>query len=175
MELKTLIKERRSIRSFIETSICDEEIVEIIKMSQLAPSWKNTQSSRFYIANSEASRDAVKECLAPFNQKSSENASYIVATYKKGVSGLLSPNEPSNEADDWAIYDLGLNNAYLVLSAKNLGYDSLIMGIRDCAKLREVLNVPEDEVILPVIAIGKRNGEALFRERKPVEEVINFK
>lgn len=175
MELDTLIKERRSIRLFEESSITDEELITIIKASQLAPSWKNSQSSRFYVANRMESIEAVKECLALFNQKSSNNTSYIVATYKKGVSGLLSPGEPSPEADDWAIYDLGLNNAYLVLKAKDMGYDSLIMGIRDAAKLREVLNIPDDEVILPVIAIGKRKGEALFRERFETEEVVTFK
>ncbi len=81
----------------------------------------------------------------------------------------------SSEGDYWGAYDLGLNNSYLVLKAKELGYDTLIMGLRDTDALRKVFDIPEDEMILPVIALGKREGSALYKERKNVEEVLTIK
>ena len=52
MEFKTLIKERRSVRKYQEgTSISREVLDEILKDSQLAASWKNCQTARYYIAD----------------------------------------------------------------------------------------------------------------------------
>ncbi|MDO4199105.1 MAG: nitroreductase family protein [Erysipelotrichaceae bacterium] len=171
MEFSTLIKERRSIRKYQEADISNDDIMEIIKASQLSPSWKNSQTARFYVANTAESKAKVKECLPSFNQNSSDKASYIICTFKKGLSGLLSPDNMSEEKDCWGAYDLGLNNAYLILKAKELGYDTLIMGIRDCEGLKKIFDIPEDEMILPVIAIGKKEGEAVFKERKNTEDI----
>ena len=38
-------------------------------------------------------------------------------------------------------YDLGLQNENLILKAKELGYGTLIMGLRAGDKLREILSI----------------------------------
>jgi nitroreductase len=55
-----------------------------------------------------------------------------------------------------------------------MGYDSLIMGLRDAAALRRLLDIPEDEQIMSVIAIGKREKEPGVRPRKELEEVAKI-
>ena len=175
MELNQLFKERRSVRRYKDVAIPSKDIAEIVKASQQAPSWKNMQSARFYAANTPESKAAVMACLPDFNQNNSRNASYIVTTFKKGLSGRKTPTEMSPEGDYWGAYDLGLNNSYLVLKAKELGYDTLIMGLRDTDALRKVFDIPEDEMILPVIALGVREGSTLYRERNSVEQVLTIK
>ena len=49
------------------------------------------------------------------------------------------------------------------------------MGLRDEAKLREIFSIPDDEIMLPVIAIGKRNGDLVVKLRKDLSEVLNIK
>ena len=44
----------------------------------------------------------------------------------------------------------------LILKAKDLGLDTLVMGIRDSEKIREALNIPENEEIVSVISVGYR-------------------
>ena len=70
---------------------------------------------------------------------------------------------------------MGLQNSYLILKAKELGYDTLIMGLRDEAKLRQIFSIPDDEIMLPVIAIGKADGELVNRPRKTLTEVLKIK
>ena len=97
-----------------------------------------------------------QKCLPEFNQKNAEGAALVVATFVKGCVGFdrLS-GEPVNECGNgWGYYDLGLQNENFVLKAKELGLDTLIMGIRDGEAIRNFLDVPENEQVVSVIAVG---------------------
>lgn len=175
MEFKTLIQERRSVRAYGETQIPHEDLAAIAKAAQMAPSWKNWQASRTYIVETPEKLEELRENGLPaFNQKSSRNAVLIVTTFVKGLVGFMD-GVPNNElGDKWGAYDLGLHDAYLVLAAKDAGYDTLIMGIRDADYIRGYLEIPSEEEIVSVIAIGKREGEPAFRPRKEPDEVIRW-
>ena len=112
--------------------------------------------------------------LPPFNQNSSAKAALIVTTYVKDNVGF-NDGTPVNEiGNGWGAYDLGLHDAYLILAAKNAGYDTLIMGIRDGDAIRARLGIPENEEIMSVIAIGKAAEEPAPRPRKELDEVVKF-
>ena len=176
MEFNELIKVRRSVRDFKEDKVLEEDIKAIIEDTLLAPSWKNSETGRYYVALSTEAINEVFESLPDFNKHSSKNAAYIIATYKKGLSGFGQPGQQADElGESWGAYDLGLQNAYLVLKAKELGYDTLIMGLKDNEKLKAYFNIPDDEIIMPVIAIGKQNSEPRLNPRKQVEEVLKIK
>lgn len=83
---------------------------------------------------------------------------------------------PVNEAGDgWGYYDLGLQNENLLLKAAELGLDTLVMGIRDGEALRELLNIPDSENVVSVIAVGYRGQEPPERpKRKELEVVAKF-
>lgn len=167
MEFSKLVDERRSCRNFIDEAVKKSDIEEIIKCALMAPSWKNSETGRYYVAIEKDTIQKVYDCLPDFNQKSSKNAAYIIATFKKGISG--------SGNDDWGCYDLGLQNSYLILKARELGYDTLIMGLRDEDKLRNIFNIPDDEIMLPIIAIGKRKEELRLNPRKDLTEVLKIK
>lgn len=177
MEFKELLEKRRSVRSYKKTEIKKEDILDIINAALLAPSWKNSETGRYYVALSEEAIKEIYESLPLFNKNSSKNAAYIVATYKKGVSGsTIAPNVFADDLKDaWGAYDLGLQNAYLILKASELGYDTLIMGLRDEKRIRDYFKIPDDEIMMPVIAIGKRDKEPKTPVRKNSEEVLKIK
>lgn len=174
MDFKKLIQARRSVRKYSEPAT-DWEIKDILKAAQQAPSWKNMQASRCYVVESEEMLEPFRERVLPgFNQKSSAKAALIVTTFVRDQVGFDN-GEPVNEVGNgWGAYDLGLHDAYLVLAAANAGYDTLIMGIRDAAAIREKLAVPENEEIMSVIAVGKGAAEPARRPRKALEEVVKF-
>jgi len=176
MEFKELIKARRSVRGYAEGSApSDDELRQMIADAQLAPTWKNSQTARYYVANTPEKIEAVRKALPEFNQNSSENAALVVTTYVKNTSGFEASGDPTNElGNKWGAYDLGLANAYFVLAAKEIGYDTLIMGIRDAATLREIWNIPKNEQITAVIAVGKAKREAVLGARKALDEIATF-
>ena len=175
MELNELMKIRRSCRSYSEAKVCEEDIKEMIKAAQQAPSWKNSQTGRYYVALSDEAIENVFNSLPGFNQNSSKNAAYIVTSFVPKISGGTGEGKMSEEGDIWGGYDLGLQNAYMLLKASELGYDTLIMGLRDVSSLRKYFNIPEDEIVMAVIAIGKRNGDINMRPRKELDEILKIK
>ena len=66
-------------------------------------------------------------------------------------------------------------NHLLVLKAKEMGYDSLIMGLRDDNMIRKDFAIPDDYIIMPIIALGKAEGPQLNLRRKELDEVIKIK
>jgi len=174
MEFRELIQARRSIRAYDE-AIDHETLAQILREAQQAPSWKNQQTSRCYAVETPETLEAFRDAVLPsFNRNSSAKAALIVTTYVKDVVGF-NDGAPVNEiGNGWGAYDLGLHDAYLILAAKNAGYDTLIMGIRDADAIREKLNIPANEEIMSVIAVGKRNADVPARPRKPFEEVVKF-
>ncbi len=175
MEFEELILARRSVRGY-ESAVGHDDLVRILKAAQQAPSWKNQQTSRCYVAETPAFLEDLRATALPsFNQNSSAHAVLIVTTYVKDVVGFGDGGIPVNEiGNGWGAYDLGLHDAYLVLAAKDAGYDTLIMGIRDAGVLRKKMNIPDNEEIMSVIAVGKRRVDPSMRPRKELSEVVKF-
>lgn len=174
MEFKELIEARRSVQKYVASEISETEIEEIVGEALNAPSWKNTEVTRYYAAiGAEAKRRLWEEALPSFNVTSTANAAALVAvTFRKGESGYLGKAAANELGEMWGAYDCGLASAYFVLAAKNRGWDSLILGIRDAAKVKTLLGIPDEEVVTAVIALGKAAGTAAKPPRKPVGEVV---
>ena len=178
MEFSTLIESRRSIRDYKkESAISKEDVIAMIYAAQQAPSWKNSQTGRYYAVISEKGIEDLRiNCLPGFNFERTQNAlAYIVVAFKKGISGF----GPGGDAVDsigngWGAYDLGLQNENLILKARELGYDTLIMGLKNNDMLRKTLQIPDDEEIMSVIAVGKRNVDPEKPMRKDISEILKF-
>ncbi len=178
MEFSKLLEERRSIRAFAkDTKISNEDIGLIIYAAQQAPSWKNSQTGRYYaVISSDMVEKFRKNCLPSFNAERTENAAGVIVTsFKRGVSGFVPNGEQADSnGDAWGAYDLGLQNQNLILKARELGYDTLIMGLKDEEKIRELLNIPTDENIMSVIAIGKREVTPEKPVRKAIADILKI-
>lgn len=176
MEFSTLIKERRSVRAYREAEITHEELLGIVKDATMAPSWKNMQASRCYVVESPEKVAAFREGALPgYNQNSTERASaYIVTTFVRDTVGFADGKPQTELGNGWGTYDLGLHDAYLVLAARNAGFDTLIMGLRNVDFIRETLSIPKEEMIVSVIALGKRALDPPLRPRKELEETVKF-
>lgn len=178
MEFQTLAESRRSVREFVEgAQVSTADLETMVKTAQEAPSWKNSQTARYYVVNSSAKVESVaKNCLPEFNQNSTKNAgAYVVTCFEKNRAGFDREGNPDNEiGNEWGAYDLGLSNMLLCLKAKELGYDTLIMGLRDNVALRAELDIPESQEVVAVIAVGKGAVSPNRPPRKELDHVAKF-
>lgn len=172
---KEVLTTRRSVRDYDATkTISEAEVRELLTAVQEAPSWANYQSSRYYVALSPEKLAAAKEAVG-FNKKNVEGAPVlIVSTFVKKQSGFHGDTAIDKVGDGWGCYDNGVSNAYLVLQARAMGFDTLIMGMREPEKLREIFGIPESEEVMAVISLGYRASEPNRPERKNLDEVIKI-
>jgi nitroreductase len=173
--LDDLFLTRRSIRNYEPgRTISEAQVRELLTAAQNAPSWANQQPSKYYVAISPEKHDAVLEMIGGNKDRVINAPVFIVSTFEKSKSGFFRGN-PANDAGElWGAYDNGLSNAYLVLKARDMGFDTLIMGMREADKLRELFAIPEDEAILAVIALGYRAEEPNMPVHRPLDEVVKF-
>ncbi len=178
MELNKVIEKRQSIRSFDPDRKVEVEAVrQMVAAAQMAPTWKNSQTGRYYVVMEEGNLAKFKEeCLHPYNAKNSAGAPVIiVTTYVRNISGFRKDGSQDNElGNEWGAYDLGLQNGNLLLKAAELGLSTLVMGLRDADKIREMLSIPEEEAVVSVIAVGYAAVDPERPARKPLDEVVKF-
>lgn len=139
MEFQNLIEKRRSVRKYVErNTVTKDEILSMIKAAQEAPSWKNSQTGRYYCIMDEKNVEQFRrECLPEMNAGKCENAVLLVSTFVHNRAGFQKDGTADNEiGNGWGCYDLGLQNENLILKAEELGYGTLIMGIRDADNQR---------------------------------------
>lgn len=171
-----IVASRRSIRDYdASKKISQEEVMELIRCAQEAPSWANQQPSKYYVAMSEDKVNAIKDLVGDGNKRNTAGAPVmIVSTYVKARSGFFRGNPANEIGDGWGAYDNGLSNAYFILKARERGFDTLIMGMRNADDLRKLLAIPDDECIMAVISLGYRASDPNRPDRKPVNEVVKF-
>lgn len=156
MELNECIKGRRSIRKYRPQEIDKSVIEELVRYAQLSPSWKNSQTARFYCALSANARRGVIDALYDFNKERASLASaFIITTVKHGISGFDSEGNPCTHlGNGFECFDNGLAVENMLLKAYEMGLGSLIMGLYHENELRKLFSVPDDEIIVTVIALG---------------------
>lgn len=171
-----VLASRRSVRNYDPSkTVSEDDVRAIILAAQDAPSWANTQTTRYYVAMSKEKADAVRELVGPRNKENIEGAPVlIVSTYVTGQAGFSRSGLVNEIGDGWGAYDNGLSNAYLILKARAMGFDTLIMGYRDSDSLRALFNIPPEEAVMAVISLGHRASDPVRPPRKDLEVVARF-
>ena len=176
MELQTCIEQRRSVRKYKNQSVPRELIREIIKAATFAPSWKNSQVSRYYVAEGNAKKE-LASYLGEFNGRNVQDAPVlIVSTVVNKRSGFTREGEyETHLKDGFQYYDCGMQSMNLCLKAYELGLATLVMGIYDEAAIRKLFDIDESQIIVAVTAVGYADGETSMPKRKSVDDITVFK
>ena len=98
----------------------------------------------------------------------------IVSTFERGKSGFFQDKQTNEVGDGWGAYDNGLSNCYLILKARAMGFDTLIMGMRDADQLRELFSIPGNETVMAVISLGYRAEEPQRPTHRELDEIVKF-
>ena len=124
--ISEVLETRRSVRKYDpNVSVTREQMEELIRAAQEAPSWKNSQTGRYYCVLSEEIVNKIrKNCLpGARNAEKSEHAALIVTTFVHNRAGFQTDGTPDNElGNGWGCYDLGLQNANLILKLPTSGF-----------------------------------------------------
>lgn len=177
MKFNEVIQSRRSIRKYLNKKVERSLIDEVIQAGIYAPSWKNSQTARYYVIESEAVLNQFKEtCVEGYNQSNIENAPVImISTFVANRSGFDRDGNAMNSlGNGWGCYDLGMHNQNVILKATELGLDTLVMGIRDEDAIKKLLDIQDTETVVAVIALGYGDINPEMPKRKLVEDITKY-
>lgn len=178
METKECILTRRSIRNFTEKPVDHNLLEQVIAGTAYAPTWKNTQISRYIVIESPAIRAEISEYTSSINNaRVIKNAPIVVAqTFIKSRSGFERDGSYSTDRKDgWQYYDCGIAAQTFCLVAHDLGLGTLIMGVFDRKGLENFLQIPEERELMALIAVGYPAEPPNAPKRNTVEELISYR
>ena len=177
MNAKECIRGRRSIRHYKDTPVPHEVLEEIIADAAYAPSWKNTQISRYVVVEGREAIDKLAAEYAPFNAKTVSTAPMlIVQTFIKNRSGYERDGSFSTPKEaGFEMFDAGIAAQTCCLAAWERGVGTVITGYFDEEKITRLLNLPENQKVSCVIGLGYPDEEPAAPKRKSVEDLLTYK
>ena len=99
----------------------------------------------------------------------------MVVTYIKGRSGYERDGSfTTSKGDRWQMFDTGIASQSFCLAAYEQGLGSVILGIFDDAKVASILDLPENQEVAALIAVGYPDEEPTAPKRKPVADLLSF-
>ncbi len=172
------IKTRRSVRKF--TGPADHETIrKIVDAAKYAPSWKNTQIVRYNIVEDREKIDLIADTAVlefTYNAGTMHYAPMLaVQTVVNGISGYEKDGSfTTPKKDGWEMYDAGISAQTFCLAAHEYGVKTVIMGIFDDAKVKEILGISENETVTAIISMGLSDVENPAPQRLDTDEILRF-
>lgn len=172
MDVTKAVESRKSIRKYKDMPVTEEQVREVLRAGALAPSWTNSQPSRYYVAMGRA-RDTVAEMLPEFNRNNVRNAPVLIVTaVVKGTSGYGKDGTARTHLDDGFLhFDNGLRVENICLKAVEMGLGTLIMGMYDEKAIREYFGIDDTQEIVCVLSLGYPDIDPEPRPRLSVDEI----
>ncbi len=196
MDTLDAIYQRRSVKHFDSRyKITPEEEQKLFEATIQAPTSFNIQHWRFVILRDPELRQKIRKELGN-DQAQMTDASLLVLFTADMKAWQKEPNrywqnapkevaellvnwmKPFHEGREWLQRDeaqrsIGMAMQTLMLTAKTMGYDSCPMIGFDIDKVAELIKLPEDYVIGPMVAIGKKVKEPWAKPGQlPLSELI---
>lgn len=170
-DFKTLCETRRSIRSF-EKPLEKEEIIKLLELARLAPSFDNLQPWHFHVIDQTDMRKKLTDACC-YGDFSDTTGTFIVVTANAAL-------ENQTEKMVWNPKELeyscmaAMENVLLGTAAMKAGGTWVSM---HHSVAHEILGLPTDEVVVGGLLLGHPAAptkSASKHVRKPLEEMYTF-
>ncbi len=179
MTAKECILTRRSVRKFKDTPVDHALLEEIIETASYAPSWKNTQITRYIAVEGELKERISKECFDawPNNTAITSGAPILMALCMvTNRSGFERDGSYSTWREgSWQMYDVGIACQTFALACHEQGLGTVVLGIFDQEKVSDLLNIPEGQELVALMPIGYPAEEPKCPKRKTVEDLLSYR
>jgi nitroreductase len=151
MDLEKAIFRRRTIRRFKQDPIPSEELKKLIDYARVAPAGSNIQSVEYIIVESPSMREQMFPLVKwasslPKEERTPESGrkptAYIIVLVNTDIKKT------------YFDYDVGAAVENILLGAVSLGIGCCWMGNINAAKIRKLLEIPENYEIKHVISLG---------------------
>jgi len=180
MNVIEAINERRAYRSLAPATITEELVRDLAKCAQLAPTCFNYQPARFVFVWEPAVLEKMKTVFSKGNVWCHADSLIVAVFAEKDADCIIKDRE-------YYLFDTGMQTAFLILRATELGLVAHPIAGYDPEAVRKVLGIPEKMKVITLVNVGKRadtispvlspqqvEWEKSRPERLPFEQVAFF-
>jgi nitroreductase len=175
-DLMNVIKGRRSIRRYEDKDIPEEHLQQVLEAIQWSPSWANTQCWEVVLVKDPGMKEKLQETLSKTNPafKGIIQAPVVLVLCGKLKSSGYYKGEVTTKFGDWFMFDLGLAAQSLCLAAHNLGLGTVIAGMLDHDKAKELLGLGDDYEVVALIPLGYPAKDSPAPKRRDIDEFTHY-
>ena len=188
MDLFTIIKERRSCRSYLSDPVSDGDIETIIGAAVNAPSPLNSQPWSFVVVTAAATKEQIYQealrCrnflleksgwkwLGKYDLEFLKNVPVMIAVIgdpKKSGADLFMEGGPGAWREACAAAAQNM-----MLASQALGLSTLWFTMFDKNRLKEILGIIDEKIPLALIQIGKTAAPPAAPPRKELKDMVRY-
>ena len=161
-----VIRKRQSVRSYQDKEIPEDVLQQVLEAGRLAPSANNKQHWKFIVVKDEDLRK--KLVPACKNQKFVGEAPVVIAGCATNPDYVMTCGEHSSSID------LAIALDHMSLEAASLGLGTCWIGAFYQDQVKEILGVPVNVRVVPLMPLGYPEELESKTERKPLSEIICY-
>lgn len=165
MNVCEAINKRRSIRKYKNAEIPREILSEVLDAGRLAPSAKNMQTWNFTVIENPEIKEKLAYACGEQMFISEAPAAIVIWSQDHSVMRCGQAR---------ASVDLSCALSFMMLRATELGLGTCWIGMFYADKVKELLKLPEDSIIVAITPIGYPDEAPKMRHRKDLEEISTF-
>lgn len=167
METWEAIRSRRNVRQYLERTIPEDGMEQILEAARRTPSSNNKQRWDFVVVSDRKQLERLSRVW--------RGASHVARS--AATIALIAPIAEDPGDRESIQYDLGQATMSIMLAAADLGVASGHAAVRDQDLARAILGFPDDRFCAWLIALGYPADGALDSvagpDRKPFEDVVH--
>ena len=201
MDVFQAMKERRSIRKFLNDIVPKDHILHMAEAASWAPTAGNSQNFRFIVIQDKETiarmKEIVEETIERFMEKTTPEGQQtyynlfafapvticvVGLPYESATDNALQKKDPERFKQRRFAVNPGLQGvsagiAQFLLAAHALGYGACWMTAPLIAKaeLESILSIRHPEELAAIIALGKPASTVSTPPKKAPEEIVTFK
>jgi nitroreductase len=166
MELKEVIKNRKSIRVYKDTPVPEEKLLKVLEAARLAQSGANRQEWKFVVVRDANKREVLKH--ASGGQNHVGQAPVVIAAVSTAPESMMKCEVPA-----WPV-NLAIAIDHMTLVAHEEGLGTCWIGAFSQDEARDILEVPRDCMIVSLLTLGYPAEEGRPKNRKAMEEIVCY-
>ncbi len=174
-DLMDIVKGRRSIRKYEDREVPEDLLNQILDSVKWSPSWSNTQCWEVIVVKDPAIKEQLQATLIknPATKAMVQAPIVLVLCGKLKSSGYYN-DQASTKLGDWFMFDLGIATQSICLTAYSLGLGTVIVGLLDHDKAKEILGVPDGYELVNIIPLGYPAKDPEAPKRREIREFTHL-
>ncbi len=166
MDVAEAIEKRQSIRDYRDTAVPEGKLKKVLEAARLSPSASNRQDRKFVVVRDRGRRQELSE--ASSGQRQVREAPVVIAAVATRPEYVMMCGVPAYAVDVAIAVD------HMTLAAVNEGLGTCWIGAFSQERVREILQVPDEYLVVALLSLGFLRSPGNPKTRKPLDEIVSF-